>query len=494
MSDNGSAAPGRTQYHELTASEMRSGLRRGDFSSSELTAALLQRAEALNPRLNAVISLAAETAAQQAEAADRRLQQPDAPPLCGIPLLHKDIFCTRNLPTSCGSRMLNGWKPPYSATVVEKLQAQGAVTLGKSNMDEFAMGSSNETSWYGPVHNPWDSGKVPGGSSGGSACAVAARMAPLATATDTGGSIRQPAALCGITGIKPTYGRVSRWGMIAFSSSLDQGGAMANTAEDAALLLQAMSGFDERDSTSADQPVPDWHAQLQKPLRKLTIGIPQEYLAGLDGPVLQAFEQSVAQLQSLGLAVRSVRLPHADLGLACYYILAPAECSSNLARYDGVRYGYRCDQPQNLEDLYRRSRGEGFGNEVKRRILLGTFVLSSGYYDAYYRQALKCRRLVRDDFTQALETVDLLVSPTCPGPAFALGEKAQDPIAMYQEDQLTLGVNLAGLPALSIPCGQADGLPLGLQLIGRAMDEGTLLSVAHHFQAATEFHRLSPAL
>ena len=483
------------ELHWLSATEVADGLRERRFSSREITAALLERIEQLNPQLNALITLCPEQALASAEAADKRLQQPDPPALCGVPLVHKDLFCTQGLRTSCGSHMLEQWLPTYSATVVEKLQQCGAVTLGKANMDEFAMGSSNETSWFGPVHNPWDTDCVPGGSSGGSAAAVAGGLVPLATATDTGGSIRQPAALCGLTGIKPTYGRVSRWGMVAFASSLDQGGAIARTAADAALLLQAMAGFDEKDSTSLDVEVPDFSAQLDRDLKGLKLGIPRQYLEHTDGEIADIFHENRKKFIEMGAIVEEVDLPHAYLGLACYYIIAPAECSSNLARYDAVRFGYRCDNPKDLSDLYQRSRSEGFGPEVQRRILMGAHVLSSGYFEAYYLKALRCRRLVRQDFTRALEQVDALISPTTLGPGFRIGAKSDDHISMYREDLLTLGANLAGLPGISIPAGfNAQGMPLGLQIIGRPLEEDLLLALAHSFQRETDWHLQRPQL
>ena len=467
----------------------------GDISSVELTRAALARIEARDTELNSFISVAAERALAQAQAADARLAAGEAGPLTGIPIAHKDIFCTRGLRTSCASRMLDNFLPPYDATVVERLDAAGAVTLGKSNMDEFAMGSSNETSFYGPARNPWDPGRVPGGSSGGSAAAVAAGLVPAATGTDTGGSIRQPAALCGITGLKPTYGRVSRLGMIAFASSLDQGGPMARSAEDCALLLAAMAGHDPRDSTSMQRPVDDYAGALEAPLQGLRIGVPAEYFGdGLDPGVAAVVQAALAEYERLGAQLREVSLPRSDLAVPAYYILAPAEASTNLARYDGVRYGHRCDEPRDLEDLYTRSRSEGFGAEVQRRILVGTYVLSAGYYDAYYRKAQQLRRLLAQDFARAFEAVDLIAGPTTPGTAFALGAKAGDPAAMYLEDTYTLAVNLAGLPAISLPAGFSAGLPVGLQLIGRHFDEARLLQAAHRFQQHTDWHLRQPPL
>ena len=430
---------------------------------------------------------------RQAEAADRAIAAGDAVTLTGIPLAQKDIFCTEGIRTTCGSRMLDNFVAPYDADVVERCNAAGMVMLGKTNMDEFAMGSSNETSFYGPVRNPWDAEAVPGGSSGGSAAAVAARLAPVATGTDTGGSIRQPAALCGITGLKPTYGRVSRWGMIAFASSLDQGGVMARTAEDAALLLNVIAGFDERDSTSADQPVPDYTATLEEPLDGLKIGLPKEYFAeGLDDDVARAIEAAVGEYRRLGAQLKEISLPNTSLAVPTYYVIAPAECSSNLSRFDGVRFGYRCENPRDLEDLYKRSRGEGFGAEVKRRIMIGTYALSAGYYDAYYLKAQQVRHLIREDFVDAFKEVDVILGPTSPSVAFNLGEKSSDPVAMYLSDIYTIAVNLAGLPGISIPAGFSGKRPIGLQLIGNYFGEARLLNVAHRYQQVTDWHLQVP--
>ncbi len=479
--------------HERTIAELAHGLRAGEFSAVEVAETFLRRIEALDGRLNSFITVTAERALEQARAADERLRRGGGGPLTGVPVAHKDIFCTDGVRTSCASRMLDSFVAPYDATVVERLRDAGAVMLGKTNMDEFAMGSSNETSFYGPVRNPWDTDRVPGGSSGGPAAAVAARLVPGATGTDTGGSIRQPAALCGITGLKPTYGRVSRWGMIAFASSLDQGGPMARTAEDVALLLGAMAGFDPRDSTSVDRPVPDYTAELARPLRGLRVGLPREYFGeGLEAGVREAVEAAVRVLESEGAEVREISLPTTPLAVPAYYVVAPAEASSNLARYDGVRYGYRCEDPRDLEDLYMRTRGEGFGAEVKRRILVGTYTLSAGYYDAYYLKAQKVRRLIRDDFVRAFEEVDVIAGPTSPTTAFRLGERLDDPVTMYLSDVYTIAANLAGLPALSMPVGFAGGLPVGMQLIGRHFEEGRLLNVAHQYQLATDWHRATP--
>jgi aspartyl-tRNA(Asn)/glutamyl-tRNA(Gln) amidotransferase subunit A len=480
--------------HEKTIAQLSAGLTAGEFSSEELTCAFLERVERFNPSLNAFITVTAESALAQARAADERRRQGAAGLLTGIPIAHKDIFCTDGVRTSCGSRILDRFIAPYNATVVERLNAAGAVMLGKTNMDEFAMGSSNETSFYGPVRNPWDLDAVPGGSSGGSAAAVAARLTPGATGTDTGGSIRQPAALCGVTGIKPTYGRVSRWGMIAYASSLDQGGPMARTAEDCALLLGAMAGFDLRDSTSVDRPVPDYAALLDPPLAGLKVGLPKEYFGeGLDSAVAQVVEEAIAEYRKLGAETVEISLPNSPLAIPAYYVVAPAECSSNLARFDGVRYGHRCENPRDLLDLYTRSRGEGFGAEVKRRILVGTFALSAGYYDAYYLKAQQIRRLISDDFRRAFAQVDVIMGPTSPTVAFNLGEKVDDPITMYLSDIYTIAVNLAGLPALSLPVGFVGEHPVGLQLIGNYFAEDRLLNVAHRYQQITDWHSRAPA-
>jgi len=479
--------------HTKSIAELAAGLRAREFSSEELTRALLERIGRLDGELNSFITVAEEHALEQARAADARLAGGEAGPLCGIPLAQKDIFCTRGLRTSCGSKMLDNFAAPYDAHVIERFNGAGAVLLGKTNMDEFAMGSSNETSFYGPVRNPWDTSAVPGGSSGGSAAAVAARLAPAATGTDTGGSIRQPAALCGITGLKPTYGRVSRYGMIAFASSLDQGGPMARSAEDAAILLGTMAGFDRRDSTSLDQAVPDYTATLGDDLKGLKIGLPKEYFGeGLDAKVAQVIEAAVAEYKKLGAEVVEVSLPNSALAVPTYYVVAPAECSSNLSRFDGVRFGHRCEEPRDLEDLYKRSRGEGFGPEVKRRIMIGTYALSAGYYDAYYLKAQQMRRLISDDFKRAFEQVDVIMGPTAPGTAFKIGEKTDDPVTMYLSDIYTIAVNLAGLPGMSVPAGFVDGLPVGLQIVGNYFDEARLLNVAHRYQQVTDWHARAP--
>ena len=473
-----------------TLKQIRDGLAAGDFSSVEITRELLDRIAAANPDLNAYITVTDELAMQQAEAADRARADGRAGALTGVPLAVKDIFCTDGVLTTCASRMLDNFVAPYDATVIGKLKQAGTVMLGKTNMDEFAMGSSNENSHYGPARNPWNRERVPGGSSGGSAVAVAAGLAPAALGTDTGGSIRQPAAFCGITGLKPTYGRVSRYGMIAYASSLDQGGPMARSAEDCALLLQAMAGFDERDSTSIEREVPDYAAALERDISGLRIGLPKQYFAeGLDEGVARVIDAAIDEYRRLGAEIVEIELPNSGIAIPAYYVVAMAECSSNLSRFDGVRFGHRCDDPKDLEDLYKRSRAEGFGDEVKRRILIGTYALSAGYYDAYYLKAQKLRRLISDDFQRAFEQVDVIAGPTTPTPAFPLGDNRDDPVAMYLQDIYTISVNLAGLPAISLPAGFSDGLPVGLQLIGNYFDEGRLLNAAHRFQQATDWHQ-----
>jgi aspartyl-tRNA(Asn)/glutamyl-tRNA(Gln) amidotransferase subunit A len=470
-------------------------LARGEYSSVELTAAYLERIGQHNPRLNAYITVTGDQALAQAKAADEARAAGSAGPFTGIPIAHKDIFCTTGVRTSCGSRMLDNFIAPYDATVVEKFNSAGAVMLGKTNMDEFAMGSSNETSWYGPVHNPWNHDLVPGGSSGGSAAAVAAHLCPAATATDTGGSIRQPASFCGLTGIKPTYGRVSRWGMIAFASSLDQAGVLTRSAEDAAMMLNVMSGFDPKDSTSVELPVPDHLAGIDKPLQGLRIGLPKQHFAeGLEPTVEQQIRAALGEFEKLGATLHEISLDNSHLSVSAYYVIAPAEASANLSRYDGVRYGYRCENPADLEDLYKRSRAEGFGAEVKRRIMVGTYALSAGYYDAYYRKAQKVRRLIKDDFMRAFRDVDVIMGPTSPHTAFPIGSKTKDPVKMYLEDIYTIAVNLAGLPGMSIPAGMVNGLPIGLQIVGRDFDEARLLNIAHKFQQATDWHTRTPGV
>lgn len=468
-------------------------LRDGKVSSVELTEGALDRVDGGDEALNSFITVDRAGALVAAQAADAQIAAGNCGPLTGIPIAHKDIFCTRGLPTTCGSRMLDNFTAPYDAAVTERLRNAGTVIIGKTNMDEFAMGSSNENSYYGPCRNPWDLSRVPGGSSGGSAAAVAAGFVPAATGTDTGGSIRQPAAFCGITGLKPTYGRVSRLGMIAYASSLDQGGPMARSAEDCALLLDAMAGHDPRDSTSSTFPAADYTGALKTPLEGLRIGVPDEYFgAGLDAAVETIVRSALAVYESLGATLVELSLPRTRLAIPAYYVIAPAEASTNLARFDGVRFGHRCADPRDLDDLYTRSREEGFGPEVQRRILVGTYALSSGYYDAYYRKAQQLRRLISQDFAKAFEAVDLIAGPTTPSVAFKLGEKNSNPTEMYLEDIYTLSVNLAGLPAINVPAGFSDGLPIGMQLIGSHFDEARLLGAAHQFQMQTDWHLRSP--
>ncbi len=465
----------------------------GEVTSEEITQAALDRIDTHGAELNAFITVTAERALDQARESDKRRAAGDVRALEGLPVVHKDIFCTRGIKTSCGSRMLDNFVSPYDATVVERLNDAGMVTLAKSNMDEFAMGSSNETSFYGPVRNPWNRDLVPGGSSGGSVAAVAAHLAPAATGTDTGGSIRQPAALTNTTGLKPTYGRVSRYGMIAFASSLDQAGPITRSAEDAAMLLGAIAGFDPRDSTSVEREVPDYTATLDADLKVTRIGVPRQFFDdGLDERVARCVQDALDVYRSLGCEVVDVDLPNLGLSVPTYYVVAPAECSSNLSRFDGVRFGHRCEDPKDLLDLYERSRGEGFGAEVKRRIMTGTYVLSAGYYDAYYLKAQKTRRLIAADFKAAFAGVDLLMGPTTPTPAFRIGEKTDDPITMYLNDIYTIGANLAGLPAMSVPMGFVDGLPVGLQVIGDHFAEARMLNAAHRFQGETDWHMRIP--
>ncbi|HTP95593.1 MAG TPA: Asp-tRNA(Asn)/Glu-tRNA(Gln) amidotransferase subunit GatA [Burkholderiales bacterium] len=477
-----------------TVAELARKLAARELSSVELTRALLARIERLNGRYNALISVDAGKSLADARDADALLARGAARPLTGIPIVHKDIFCTRGWRTTCGSKMLDNFVAPYDAHVIERLKGEGAVNLGKANMDEFAMGSSTESSYYGPVRNPWDEAAVPGGSSGGSAACVAARLAPAATGTDTGGSIRQPAAMTGICGLKPTYGLVSRYGMIAFASSLDQGGPLARSAEDLALLLNAMTGFDPRDSTSLDRAKEDYARDLARPLTGLRIGLPQEYFgAGLDADVGRAVEAAVAELRRLGAETVELSLPNAGLSVPAYYVIAPAEASSNLSRFDGVRYGHRAAGYGDLMDMYCRTRAEGFGTEVKRRILIGTYVLSHGYYDAYYLKAQRVRRLIARDFAEAFRRCDVIAGPTSPSVAFDLGAKSADPVQMYLNDIYTVAANLAGLPGMSIPCGFGErGRPVGLQLIGNYFGEARMLNVAHQYQQATDWHRRTP--
>ncbi len=483
--------------HNKSVAELSRELESGKITSVELTQQFLDRIKQEDSKYNSFITVTEAQALGDARAADEKRASGQATTWTGVPFAHKDLFCTEGVRTTCGSRMLENFVPPYNATVTEKLRQAGAVCLGKTNMDEFAMGSSTESSYFGATTNPWglSSGdrRVPGGSSGGSAAAVAARLVPAATATDTGGSIRQPAALCGITGLKPTYGRVSRYGMVAFASSLDQGGTMARTAEDNALMLNVMAGFDPRDSTSIDREVPDYTANLNEPLKGLKIGLPKEYFSDQLSPAMeQQVRNAVKEYEKLGATVKEVSLPHAKLAIAAYYVIAPAEASANLSRFDGVRYGYRCEDPRDLMDLYTRTRAEGFGAEVKRRILVGTYALSAGYFDAYYLKAQKVRRLIQQDFIDAFREVDVLMSPTTPSPAFSQGEKSNDPVTMYLEDVFTVAVNLAGIPAMSVPGGFIDGLPVGLQIIGDYFSEARLLNAAHQFQQVTDWHQREP--
>jgi aspartyl-tRNA(Asn)/glutamyl-tRNA(Gln) amidotransferase subunit A len=479
--------------YQKNISELSKALRNKEISSLELTKLFIERIKQHDSKINSLITLCEETALEKAKQADKVIAEGGQHPLLGIPLLHKDIFCTKDVKTTCGSKMLDDFIAPYNAAVVENLNKAGMINLGKLNMDEFAMGSSNETSFYGPVKNPWNLNKVPGGSSGGSAAAIAARLAPVATGTDTGGSIRQPASLCGITGLKPTYGRVSRWGMIAFASSLDQAGPMTKSASDAAIMLNAMAGSDEKDSTSLNLDKEDFTRDLEKEITGLKIGLPKQFFeSNLDSSIEEQIQNAIKLYEKLGAKIVEVDLPHINLSIPAYYVIAPAECSSNLSRFDGVRYGYRCENPKNLQDLYKRSRSEAFGKEVKNRILVGTYALSAGYYDAYYLKAQKIRQLIKQDFDKAFEQVDVLMSATSPSTAFNIGEKSEDPVAMYLSDIFTIGANLAGLPAMSIPCGFSEDLPVGLQLIGPALEEAKLLNYAHQFQLNTDWHLQTP--
>jgi aspartyl-tRNA(Asn)/glutamyl-tRNA(Gln) amidotransferase subunit A len=482
--------------HRLTIHELGELLDRRAVSAREVTEAFYRRIEAVEERVHAYLTLTRELALAQAEAADRRRQRGERGPLLGVPLAIKDVICTKGVRTTCGSKILHNFVPPYDATVMERLNAAGIVMLGKTNMDEFAMGSSTEHSAFGLTRNPWDLSATPGGSSGGSAAAVAADECAAALGTDTGGSIRQPAACCGIVGLKPTYGRVSRYGLVAFASSLDQIGPMTKDVRDAALLLNVIGGKDPFDSTSVDLPMPDFTQALEQGVQGLRLGIPREYFsAGLDPEVERAVRAAVGVLEGLGATAAEVSLPHTEYGVAVYYILAPSEASSNLARYDGVKYGYRTPRWSNLREMYMRTRDEGFGAEVKRRIMLGTYALSAGYYEAYYKKAQQVRTLIRQDFERAFAHVDVLVAPTAPTPAFKLGEKTEDPLQMYLSDILTIPVNLGGLPGISIPCGfSAAGLPIGLQIIGKPFDEATVLRVAYAFEQQTPYHRRKPAL
>ncbi len=481
------------EIQKMTLCALKQGLKEKEFTSLEVTKALLARINDVGGPLNAFITVTAEQALTEAKDADKLLLAKKNKPLLGLPIAHKDLFCTDGILTSCASKMLHNFVPPYDAFVVKKMKASGAIMLGKTNMDEFAMGSSNETSFYGPVKNPWNLELSPGGSSGGSASAVAACLVPAATGTDTGGSIRQPAALTGITGIKPTYGRVSRFGMIAFASSLDQGGVFTRSVEDAALLLGEMAGFDENDSTSLDIPVPDYLGSINQSIKGLKIGLVRQHFdAGLDDNNAKVVKEALAILKDQGAKIIEIDLPNIELSVPTYYVVASAECSSNLSRYDGVRFGYRAENYKDLNEFYSKTRGEGFGAEVKRRIMTGTYVLSAGYYDAYYLKAQKVRQLISQDFKKAFEKVDLIAGPTTPSPAFALGAKMDDPIEMYLNDIYTIGANLAGLPGMSIPCGFVNDLPVGLQLVGKHFGEELLLQCGHHYQQETDWHIQMP--
>ncbi|HZJ95314.1 MAG TPA: Asp-tRNA(Asn)/Glu-tRNA(Gln) amidotransferase subunit GatA [Thiopseudomonas sp.] len=480
--------------HQLTLAKTSKALAAKEFSVLELTEHYLSRIEQLDPQLNSFITVSKEAALQQAKAADELRATNIEAPLLGVPIAHKDLFCTEGVRTSCASKMLDNFIAPYTATVVDKLNQAGCISLGKLNMDEFAMGSSGETSFYGPSKNPWDLNRVPGGSSSGSAAAVAARLVVASTGTDSGGSIRQPAAFTGLTGLKPTYGRLSRWGMTAYASSFDQAGFLAHNAEDCAMLLQATAGFDERDSTSSQEPVADYLANLNEPLKGLRIGLPKEYFdSRLDTRIGDAIHAAIEQLKQLGASFVDISLTSLPHAVPAYYVIASAEASTNLARFDGVRYGYRCDAPKDLEDLYSRTRNEAFGDEVKRRILMGTYALSTGYYDAYYLKAQKIRRLIKNDFDSAFKEVDLILGPTTPNLPWLLGSKSNDPVAAYLEDIYTVPANLAGIPGLSVPAGTVDGLPVGLQLLAPYFQEARLLQVAHQFQQHTAWHTQTPA-
>jgi aspartyl-tRNA(Asn)/glutamyl-tRNA(Gln) amidotransferase subunit A len=478
--------------HSKTLKQLAADLRQGQFSSVELASCYLDRIERYET-LNAFISVDKEFTLNQAHTADQMLKSGETHPLTGIPIAHKDIFCTRGMLTTCGSKILHNFVPPYDATLIERCKAQGMVSLGKTNMDEFAMGSSNESSYYGPVKNPWDEQRVPGGSSGGSAAAVAARLAAAATGTDTGGSVRQPAALCSLTGLKPTYGRVSRYGMIAFASSLDQAGVLAQTAEDAAMLLNVIAGFDPKDSTSVDEPVTDYTSDLCNEISGIRIGLPRQYFGeGLSTGVAQTTREALRVLEKLGAELIDIDLPNSELCLPCFYVIAPSEASANLSRFDGVRYGYRSEHHNDLTDMYMRSRAEGFGDEVKRRIMIGAYALSAGYYDAYYLKAQKLRRLITQDFELAFEQCDVIMGPTTPTPAFELGAMTSDPVAMYLNDIYTISVNLSGLPGVSVPAGFVNGLPTGLQIIGPYFSESRILNIGHRLQMETDWHQRIP--
>ena len=479
--------------YKSTLAQLSIALESKKISSEELTRLYIERCNKHNNSLNCFITITEEEALKKARQADKKRASGDYNLLTGIPIAQKDIFCTNGIKTTCGSKMLDNFVAPYDATLIKKMNDAGFIMLGKTNMDEFAMGSSNETSFYGPVKNPWDNCRVPGGSSGGSASAVAARLTPAATGTDTGGSIRQPSSFCGITGLKPTYGRVSRYGMVAFASSLDQGGPMTQTAEDAALIMNIIAGFDEHDSTSTEKPTDNYTEKLNNSIKGLKIGLPKQYFdENLDNNVAGVIENGLKELEKLGAKCVDVELPHTELSIPAYYVVAPAECSSNLSRYDGVRFGHRCKEPKDLSDLYCRSRQEGFGKEVKRRIMTGTYVLSAGYYDAYYIKAQKIRQIISNDFQNVFKNVDIIAGPTTTGVAFKLNEKLNDPISMYLSDLYTVSVNLAGLPAISVPSGFINKLPVGMQLIGNYFQESLLMNVAHQYQKVTDWHQKIP--
>ncbi len=479
--------------YKSTLAQLSIALESKKISSEELTRLYIERCNKHNNSLNCFITITEEEALKKARQADKKRASGDYNLLTGIPIAQKDIFCTNGTKTTCGSKMLDNFVAPYDATLIKKMNDAGLIMLGKTNMDEFAMGSSNETSFYGPVKNPWDNCRVPGGSSGGSASAVAARLSPAATGTDTGGSIRQPSSFCGITGLKPTYGRVSRYGMVAFASSLDQGGPMTQTAEDAALIMNIIAGFDEHDSTSTEKPIDNYTEKLNNSIKGLKIGLPKQYFdENLDNNVAEVIENGLKELEKLGAKCVDVELPRTKLSIPAYYVVAPAECSSNLSRYDGVRFGYRCKEPKDLSDLYCRSRQEGFGKEVKRRIMTGTYVLSAGYYDAYYIKAQKIRQIISNDFQNVFKNVDIIAGPTTTGVAFKLNEKLNDPISMYLSDLYTVSVNLAGLPAISVPSGFINKLPVGMQLIGNYFQESLLMNVAHQYQKVTDWHQKIP--
>ena len=479
--------------YKSTLAQLSIALESKKISSEELTRLYIERCNKHNNSLNCFITITEEEALKKARQADKKRASGDYNLLTGIPIAQKDIFCTNGTRTTCGSKMLDNFVAPYDATLIKKMNDAGLIMLGKTNMDEFAMGSSNETSFYGPVKNPWDDCRVPGGSSGGSASAVAARLSPAATGTDTGGSIRQPSSFCGITGLKPTYGRVSRYGMVAFASSLDQGGPMTQTAEDAALIMNIIAGFDEHDSTSTEKPTDNYTEKLNNSIKGLKIGLPKQYFdENLDNNVAGVIENGLKELEKLGAKCVDVELPHTELSIPAYYVVAPAECSSNLSRYDGVRFGHRCKEPKDLSDLYCRSRQEGFGKEVKRRIMTGTYVLSAGYYDAYYIKAQKIRQIISNDFQNVFKNVDIIAGPTTTGVAFKLNEKLNDPISMYLSDLYTVSVNLAGLPAISVPSGFINKLPVGMQLIGNYFQESLLMNVAHQYQKVTDWHQKIP--